>query len=306
MIGRKGDEEGISTVIKLIIILVVGVLFLGVIKIFDKGMNKTVPKQVCKDSVYMHSLLEHRGIRFADSEMRCPTRDVLITRKMDQEEAKKEVADALYDCWDQYHRGRLSLFEDERTYCAVCHVIDFEEGYGDGELGGLIDFLATKRVPGGSLTYLSFMQGYQTENADWLMQQIGNSPDLSPPELYAMDTAKRYSTVFVYTKGRDGFELMKSLMEEATETSGFNILLVSGVVVMAGALTVASGGFLATVIGGAMVAGGGKLFAVSGAEVVAESWIRADTDYDHISFVVLREFTSEELDRLGCEVLANN
>jgi hypothetical protein len=126
-----------------IALLIIGALFLVVMISFMvnnvlKAAETSAWKTECKTSI--ETFVRSRSIGEAVSwffssqlaeDIRCPTLDIHIDENLDskqgQNAAIKKIKQLTIDCWDIYGQGRLKLFSDETTYCAVCAIFDFKE-----------------------------------------------------------------------------------------------------------------------------------------------------------------------------------
>jgi len=84
---------------------------------------------------------------------------------------KRAIASEMYDCWDQFSRGQLSIFT-EQTRCVICSEITFESNWldvsglenfpGEAEKKDVItnfgEFLNTQTIPGHKETYAGFFE----------------------------------------------------------------------------------------------------------------------------------------------------
>ncbi len=303
-ITRKGGMA-ITVVAGIVIVLVATVTFLYILGIFGSSAQAGVTKDICKKSVFANHLGEIKGMRFAELDINCPTVDVSIKKGSEDAEANKVLADSLFHCWDQFHQGKLGIFNEDGVYCAICHRITFEDGFEkkNPEITGLFEHLASYNAPSGGMTYLSFLQGFQTENSEWLLSKLGDNDAILASDQYSLDPRREYATIFVYVKGKDRMRIALDFAQNSINSDGAGLFLFSGLVVLGGVATAASGGVLLPIIGGAMIAKGGALLWGSGAYVGAQATIETDMDYDHMAYVALREFDEEELNKLKCEVL---
>lgn len=178
---------GLLVVFSLMLVLM---LFLAKI---DKIKDEKLGKSICKVSVDVYSKSRLIGADFA-SEINCPTKRLSIPDS-DVEMIMNKLSMAMYDCWDQFGRGRLNLFSNEykeERHCVVCHVIEFKDK--DIRIGSerFSKYLKTWNIPSGEMSFEEFFLGYSTYEEDKEKQYT--------TELADINTELEYSTVFVYDK----------------------------------------------------------------------------------------------------------
>ena len=168
--------------------------FYGGIK---EAYAKATAKQTCKASVKIHAALK---LRYADfsGEIKCPTVKLKIDDK-NENIAKKKMADAMYDCWDQFGRGKLELFSDDSVYCTICHRTTFDK---DIKVSGFTKYLADNNPSRGKISYLQFLTTEQTDYSEFLNhiknKKIDDTVDASKNSDYAI--------IFTYIKGKKYLE----------------------------------------------------------------------------------------------------
>lgn len=159
---KKKGVWALSYTGKLILGLVFTALALIMVREMGIAMNKGYDKQICKQSVVLNSKVRMPVAGTTQFEIGCPTRYITIgtdyttteTEKggeikekvickgkrkgvSDTEESKecfkehtnKVIANLLYDCWDQFGRGRLKVFSEtsQDRNCVICSRIEFTE-----------------------------------------------------------------------------------------------------------------------------------------------------------------------------------
>jgi len=151
MPGKNGQvAEQLTTVIILVLILL-GVLLVFQQKVWDlKKMDNQ--KDICKTSVMQYAAANFQGQEFI-SELKCPTQKLEIVDK-DEADIKAKLANAMYDCFDQFGQGKYALFtgKGDGNYCIICHVISFDARMKISAKS-FNDYLAQTTVPGTSYKY---------------------------------------------------------------------------------------------------------------------------------------------------------
>lgn len=120
MLYKKSQLRRIS-------LLIIGALFIVVMISFIvnnvlKAAETSAWKTECITSVQSNVRWRKISTVFAE-DIRCPTLDITV----DEKSAAKEIKRLVVDCWDIYGKGKLDLFTDENTYCAICAIFDFKD-----------------------------------------------------------------------------------------------------------------------------------------------------------------------------------
>ena len=162
---KAGVESNIlPKIIIAIVFVVVAVLFIN--NVFDN--NETViDKTTCKTSVLQNSLAVRAGTELggihADIPIQCPTEYLTVEENADEEDIYKTLSEEMYECWDDFGKGELSLFGVQRaqsiTYCVVCDVITFENPDEEISVEGLQQYWEDNKPQGSDKTYLEEFSG---------------------------------------------------------------------------------------------------------------------------------------------------
>lgn len=285
------------SMVAIVVLLLTALLILtnlGKIKEIYAG---AMEKQTCKTNVKAHSMLK---LRYADfsGEINCPTVPLKIDDK-NEEIAKKKLAGALYDCWDQFGEGKLELFSGDSVYCHICHRITFGEKI---KINGLTTYLATHNAPNQKISYLQYLTAERTQNSEVLNEfekkNIVDTIDASKN--------KEYAIVFTYIKGK---KYLDEYLEKAKYTApGIGLIALGfGVIKVGGAL---GGVVSATVIGlpaGILIAKGSLLtggFMMAGG--VAWSFLAgyfAGVPFEHIALISFIPYDAQSIQSLNCKEL---
>ena len=186
--NSKGEIEKkivIYSVIGAVTIIVLG-LILKTIYEQNTGVSD---KQMCKDSIMLYSKTAMFAGRPISQSIKCPTRylKLPVEDNKDVEAAKKEIASQMYDCWDNFGRGKLELFDPKNgRFCVVCAVISFSSP--NKKIDGFVEYLNQNRIPGRNETYAQF---------------LGNSEEVEfeqGVDKFEIDTSKVYAVMLTYDK----------------------------------------------------------------------------------------------------------
>lgn len=263
-------------------LLILFVLLSIVFKIAG-GAEDQAYKSRCKSSVAAYARLN--SLPFGDVEadpadIACPPRFSTID-DMSQVKMKREIADMMFECWNNYGEGRLLLFSaTSEKFCAICNVFDFEDRTTRVE--DLPSFLMVERIPvrnkdGVRPTYYDYIMGVNTGTVF--------SDSNTPPDSSYLDGGKRYVVAFTYFKESWVNKLLNGLA-----AAGVAALTVGGAV----AITVFTGGMgapLALMMVGASAATAGG--------VAAAGTTSADWDAN----IVLTEYDPQLISEIGCDQL---
>jgi hypothetical protein len=156
-----------QVIVPLIVLLFVGAvlfLFLGGIP-----FQETVDREACYQSVVQRSYTiagVHPGEIIP---LRCKTEQIVISSS-DEEQVKREIANAMYDCWWMLGQGRLDFFPKDvlREYavpdvgkaessCVICSTIKFDDKTRAAmDEIEMLEYLKTTNVPTRDFTYFEY------------------------------------------------------------------------------------------------------------------------------------------------------
>ncbi|MBI2580763.1 hypothetical protein HYV85_03045 [Candidatus Woesearchaeota archaeon] len=305
--GKKGIEK------EMLVILVVALAFI-IANIF---INRNIAEAgkhsfgvtACKASVDMNAKLRINGVEFP-TEINCPASKIVIDKvegdEREKEKANKLIADSMYYCWGQYGEGKLNLFKDEATFCAVCSFIDVQS---DKPLTGLGSYLIGNEIPDGSgILYADYLGGHSTPRAKDIVGEMAESMPgyLTEAEKLELKPKSLYAVVFVYAKGRDEIKVVannlfaRTTAGEAALKGSLVFGAFAGAGTFAGLVTI---GVATGPIGWIALGVGATAF---GAAQVFSYFASPDNYPEWFSFLVLREWnadrTADILKReLGCD-----
>lgn len=285
-----------SLIVTLVIVLAsLFTIFLLLKKIGDVA-DDSAERTRCRNSVMAYAKLNRLpfGDQVADAaDIDCPTQFVTI-EKDTPVVMRREVANMMYDCWNNYGEGKLQLFSaTSQKFCGICSVFQFEDK--SVQLDGLSSFLMTEKIPGKNRA------GVSPSYYDYIAGSSGVQTD---PDV--VDKAKQADTNFL--DGSQRYVILFTYYKQSYWSKVKGFLVGAGIgaatVLVAGAITVISGGTLAVVAAGvvkvgfttAMVVGGAVGAAASGGNLATHG-----ADWD--SRLVMVVYNTDALKELGCEEL---
>ncbi len=147
--------------IPIIVIIVSAAIIIFFLMKFQ--FQKMSEKEACRQSVVLRANALIRGTE-AISEglipLNCKT-DYIEIKTSDEEAIKKEIADAMYECWYMLGEGRLNFIvgDPNKAYCLICSVISFSEETQKKVpvINDFITYLQTTIIPGKNITYLQYL-----------------------------------------------------------------------------------------------------------------------------------------------------
>ena len=267
-------------------IMVVVLLVLLIVLYSRIGITSTdiADREKCRASVRAYASINSMpggGAMADESKIDCPTKYLTIQTD-ENKQVRRDVADLMVECWDNFGRGELDLFTSPgvvdvsgEKFCVLCSVFEFEDGFT--RLDALPSFLLVENSPimedGKKVTYYEFFFG-EAPSMDLI--HSASSKDLT-----YLDGSKRYAILF--TNYRDYFSEndvakaydMTALMIDkmASSTPEFTDLFL-----MSSARSYS-----------------GKLERYGGIRLAAnENWV---------SNIIILEYTGDRLTDLGCESL---
>ena len=307
MLVNLANKKGMSneTLVLFIVTLglMVGLLFLN--KGVGEASDKAAVVTACKASVDRNARLHIGGIDFP-TRINCPAREIKITKAGSpeaNEKANRIIADAMYDCWYQYGEGKLNLFSDEATFCAVCSFINIKAAE---PVTGLTYYLMTEQLPDRSgRLYHDYLASYKTAKAEDVLGKIQNKPFLTELGQHELKAESDYAIVIVYTKGIDELKrIARHILAQSTESkAGYMIGVFGGGLAGAGAfVTLATIGVAAGPAGWVALGVGVTVIGIASGIAFLFS---GDAPPEWASYIVLREWNADETtnilkDELGC------
>lgn len=278
----------------LIIILITAFILLKFQSNIKNAYAEAAAKQTCKTSVQAHAALK---LRYADfsGEIKCPTSYLKINDKS-EEIAKKKVADAMFDCWDQFGKGKLDLFTDDSVYCTICHRITFGK---EVQINKLTEYLAAKQPQGQKISYLQLLTAEKTQNSEFLKElenkKIADTIDASKNNEYAI--------IFTYIKGK---KYLDEYLEKAKYTApgiglialGFGIFKAGGVI--GAGLSAITTPAVGVPVGLTVSSAGGFVMSVGALWSFLGGYF-AGVPFEHISLISFIPYDAQNIQSLNCK-----
>lgn len=310
--GKRGIEK--ETLVLLISVVAVLIFLITVVlKGSVQASESSADLAACKGSVLRNAQLRISGIEFP-TDIRCPARNVLIKEK-DSGKANDLIAREMYYCWDQYGEGKLNLFKDESTFCAVCSFIRVET---PNPVTGLQEYLIQTQIPDKSgRRYSDYLTGFQTSRAEAVLGAIKNEPVVQKNMQSSLPGGKSdYAIIFVYAKGNDQVKRILNHLSLSTTESRIGLAYGAFLGLGAGAAVggaAATGLMVAGAVGvasgppGWVVIGAASAIGLAGGGIVGweTSFLASPKVPEWASFTMLnewnRENTAKALQNLGCD-----
>jgi len=185
---RLGRKAEITLVVALASFLASTVVLIGFVGVVMPALKEATDKELCKLSVqakYAPSIItgKESGINlqcytqtlemrydgiYKSGKKRAPVRIDNTYHDTDKNYQKKEktiiaIANEMYDCWDQFHQGKLNIFRSVEKRCVICTDLVFHTDWlnkGEGEVPLIIgDFINENIIPGTEITYANYFGG---------------------------------------------------------------------------------------------------------------------------------------------------
>ena len=299
MKSKKGQ------VFKFLLPAVVFVIGLVILVLIFKGMGESVDevrkRNNCKMSVQAATKLSLSTTDFAGEhndptkKFNCPTEYITI-KKSSPMKMKTQVANQMAECWDNFGRGKVRLFKATDTkFCVICSVYKFEDK--TTKLDKFQTFLMSNKVP----KYIT--QQKPTPSYSTFFSDVRTSADLidkvEAQENAYLDGSKRYAVLFTYFKESEWSKIKGAVWGVAT-----GVVVAGGALIVAGAITVVSGGTAAPVA--AFIVGHATAFAA--ATIATTTAVGVATSGDNIATesaewharLMMVEYKPEDIKKLGC------
>lgn len=265
-IGKKAEMSFVIAVILSVIILIVLIFLLQKL---NKGSEEALDYQICRNTVLARSV-ELVNIPILEKlEANCPTTYTKI-KKESQEEIKRELLNSRRDCHyklagDKILAGEADPFNDNKVFCVVCEVFEFEQ---DKKIEGLGKDFVIQEIATGNVPLDKFEE---------LKSKIPEQEDL-----IEIKKGDRYASLFVLYRGKD---VIEELGPKGIEFSGW--------VVVGGGVVAVLGGYITVPIAIITVAGGGLIATYGSMAEFGEPQLMLLTP--------IVKFNKEELQELGCK-----
>lgn len=299
--GKSGSSMSFPIIISIVIFIAGFILLLSWINSIMSPIETELPKEICKRSVAMHSSLNLKGVNFNVDTIVCPTVNFTIEKGAPNQEINARISKAMFDCWDQFNEGKAELFDSDGIYCAICHIIAFEE---DGrKVRGLAAYQRGNYAPGKQSSYSDYFQGYRSENSEWLYDELKMAypSALDSIDAKELDTSKEYMTVFVYARGS---QMIKRLLEETLKNPLSYVFIGGGIIAVSTGIGAAAASGAYSAILQSVSWSTAKIATGTGIAALAwEYFTNTKVNPDYMAFIAMREYSPESIDELSCEYL---
>ena len=266
-------NEKKAITVRFIILLLVSLISFTIIVAWFRTFpyREIINKETCHQSVMLRSMQGIGEITKRKIPLRCKTEHIIISES-DEEQIKKKIANAMYDCWWMLGEGKLNFFPSKLTrenYCIICSTIEFKSRARDKKID-IYTYLKERTIPSKDESFLEYLSN-------------GNSEIVGEAEL--LDTNKEYAIVFSFFKG-----------EFLT-----NILMSSGTAIIGAK----AGAIIGTIVPGpGTVVGTGIGFIVGGVlgNLIQSSWKKfvSSREKDYFASLHLVEYDPQEIRDIGC------
>ncbi|MBT7903487.1 hypothetical protein HN587_06510 [Candidatus Woesearchaeota archaeon] len=282
--------------LKSLVIAIMGLLLLlGIIFLVKGGSEDIQYNTRCKSSVQSHARMISLDLDDQPgNEIDCPTK-YLTLKGSKEAQLKKEFANEIFYCWNNFGEGKLQLFSaTDDKFCVVCSVISFQKK--DLQLERFDKFLQTKKIPvkirDRRYTYAEYVSGGHQTNT-------GVVDNTGQPDNTFLDTSKTYAVLFTYFKESYWSKLKGALWGAGIAMAA--IIVVGVVIVATGgsaaplvALVLTKAGSLATA---AIVVSGGA----AGASAVDGNTLTSGADWD--ARLIITEWNAQDIAKFKCNSL---
>jgi hypothetical protein len=190
-------------IIIIILIISAAILIYFVTRMMQSGMDK---REVCRQSVVLRSK-SIMGIEPGRVlPLNCETQ-VYKIKTMEENKIKKNIADALYDCWYMMGEGKLDFLSetDGKNACVICGIIKFDEDLRGKKIDGIVDYLINTKIPGKNITYMEYFLEGNREKIEKDILKEENFVD----SLY---TNQDYAIIFVIVEAPEAEEFLKVII----------------------------------------------------------------------------------------------
>ncbi len=201
----KGQYDNGGYLILLVISLGVIMVYFGIVGMPARVIDTHTQQTECKASVYANGMRIAEGFDFLQSAIDCPPAEVTIDSEID-DKVYSTLANESYVCWDNFYRGKMSLFDVERGgeehFCVICAYINFEGKARDKELKGYPEFLMTEFIPPGinePQTYYEFLTETKPGSTELILAKTHNG---------SINTSLPYVVLFSYAKNKGYWDEM--------------------------------------------------------------------------------------------------
>jgi len=193
-LNKKADFNDLKD----IIIVLISFIVLTLVAVYlSSFFTSTGSKKACETWVNLQSTPVLKDTLNLKSS--CVTTEITIKNEK-KEEIYKNLADNMYDCWDQYGGGDIDFYSDinwfqKDTYCRICSTIkvssDLEQSRREFDLDDFEKYLANNNPPGHTESYAEFFVRAKNAQLDFGQGTI------------TLDPSTNLYTIFLVNKGAD-------------------------------------------------------------------------------------------------------
>lgn len=229
--SKRAETYAVGVLMTAIVIIIFALIFMFSEKQMKDDATDILKKRICKESVWQNGqnriIMQGSDLtdRFGNKrELKCSTDYIEVTTD-DNKKIKKQIADAMYHCYDQYHQGTLPIFDvEDNNICVICSVLDIKE---KTTLHDFATFLKEENTPNPTEEEKYFDFFYKTHGEDY---NINKFPDERIAELDTISTEPELATVFFMAK--EGF-MGKPASAYTGATAGAAVGVAVGVILTA-------------------------------------------------------------------------
>ncbi len=178
----------------LVVMIIIAITTIALLKFqlsFKQAGAEKAEKETCRLSVLAATKLRLASFELLNN-VECCQQNYVVK---DQEEVVPTLANALYDCYNQFLKGEARLFSGQGRFCFVCSTIQFADGAAQGDIEGFYSYFFNQRAPRSRKTYAREIYG---DGAESVRQQlIGINPNLFQLPMPKVN----YTVMFVHDRG---------------------------------------------------------------------------------------------------------
>lgn len=195
----KRSQIGLVFIVIMIIISVLIIVMLKWQFGFSEALKGKAEKDRCKLSVTAASKLRLNSFEVFPNIDCCQQNYVLE----EPDDVTPTLANALYDCYDQFLKGEANLFTGAGRFCFLCSTVQFSGAASQGEISGFYGYLFNEKVHQSRKTYArEFFQDQIDDVRQSLLTQNPNLFELALPK-----PPQGYSVLFVHDRGESARDL---------------------------------------------------------------------------------------------------
>lgn len=202
---KKGFDITAEAWKVLIPAIIVMIVMLFIVRNIQSGAEENADNIACKASVIANSHARIANFAGGDwsSEIKCPMQKITIDSG-DDEEIKKQTAEAMYTCWDNFGKGKLNIFPTElgadEVFCALCSEITYEQT--GKNIVSFMEYTVANNPVGSKLSYFEEFTGRSPTDDEITRTSSSNIGGIDD----YIDSDQKYVVVFTYSKSVGFFD----------------------------------------------------------------------------------------------------